>query len=160
MMKIKNNKIELITKSEFARRMNITPGRVNALLKKGIIAQNKNGRLDYKKCKEILESNRQVYAPGKSADPSAYIKAKTKREESLAKIADLEFKKKSKQLIEVNEAQRVYSEALSLIKRRFLDLPIKIAPRLAGHRSPNKIKALLEKEIKRLLKELAEVKEL
>jgi len=85
------NKYKLITKSEFARQMNISPQRVYSLIKKGMIRPRKDGKINFDLAKKTLENNR---ATSPKTMSTLYADARTKHEMIRIENAKLDLKKK------------------------------------------------------------------
>jgi len=146
--------MKLVSKSDFAREMNISPQRVHSLIKKGMIYVRKDGKINLDKAKKILEDNRSLL-PQKD---TKYIDARAQHEIIKLKIAELELKQKKGELIEKEKVIKYCQDIISISKSKILSIPVKVAPLIVGMTSIKKIKIILEKEIHQALNELARLK--
>ncbi|GAI01342.1 unnamed protein product, partial [marine sediment metagenome] len=106
-------KYELITKAEFARRMSVSPPRVSALIKKGMIQARKDGKINFEQAKQILEDNRATSSISLMKSPS-YLEARRKREILKFESAEIELRNKKKGLIEREEAIKMCADIITI----------------------------------------------
>lgn len=148
-------KIKLITKSEFAREMNISPQRVHSLIKRGIIQVRKDGKINFDRAKKILEDNRATSPKMKNI---SYSDARARHEMLKIEMAQIELRQRKRDLIERGEVIKICSDIITISKTRLLAIPTKLAPQIVGVDSIRKIKSILEKEIRQALDELSRTK--
>jgi len=85
-----------------------------------------------------------------------FASARAEREYWLAREAALRFEQKAGVLIPLWAAEQVYGNAVVLARVAFEDLPLRLAPRLAGMTDLTQIRRILADEIHAILLRLTE----
>lgn len=71
------------------------------------------------------------------------------------KLAELDYRKKSGELLDAEDVRRQAYETAQTVKAALLALPHKLSVRIAGMRDPKEIEAALDEEIRQVLEELS-----
>lgn len=144
----------LMTKSEFARKTGVTKGRVSQLIKEGTLRETKGGRLDFKESIARIKANRDPRRSSKIVPDEeeegitqGLRRARAVREAWSAKTAELEYKTKSRAMIDAMEVKSKLFESWRMLKDAFENLPNRLAPVFAGETDIEKIRVELKKEI-------------
>jgi hypothetical protein len=179
----KAEKVELVSQTEFAKRVGVSQARISRLCSDGKLngATHKDGArmmIDVKKGIELLKSaldpsytsKIRKTVQGKSEDPEReaapaesqkvkpvmdYGVARTLNEQYKAAIRKLEYEEKTGKLV---DAASVKESAFSLgrrIRDSMLNIPDRIASMLAAETDETKIRELLTGEIRNALEELS-----
>jgi len=148
-----------VTGYELAKIVGVTPQRISALKKQGRIKESKRG-YHVPTCKQIILESRETN--GKHLPVESKYKtltdARTAHETQKAKLAELEFRKRSGELVEKDEMIKFCSEIITVVRARLLGIGSKVSPDIAGLESIKKIKAIIDKEINDALTELSKLK--
>lgn len=144
---------------ELARIIGVSEQRISALKKQGRIKKTKRG-FHVPTCQRIILESRETN--GKHLPVETKYKsltdARTAHETQKAKLAELEFRKRSGELVEKDEMIKFCSEIISVTRTRFLGIGAKVAPEIIGLENIKKIKAIIDAEIHDALNELAKLK--
>lgn len=100
--------------------------------------------------------------PQEAADASArtgLIDAKTQREEWNAKLAEMDYRKRSGELVEVDQVRRVLTEGALAVRDALFGIPSRVAGVLAPEQTPAEVKAVLDDEITKALDGLVQAME-
>lgn len=92
------------------------------------------------------------------AERGAYgtlAKAKAKNELFKANLAELEFKKRTGQLLPVEEVERVWGDHVRIAKERFMSLPNRIAPTLLRMTELRDMETCLRNALREVLEEMS-----
>lgn len=151
---------ELITQSEYAKRLNVTPPRINALIKKGIIKLKKD-KIDPEQADEAIENytdpmRRKAKTDTGVISENSFIKARTIRENYKAALSKLEYEEKIGKLIEVEKVKNIFFNKARIVRDNLLNIPDRVAMRLINKKDTDEIKQILEKEIRQVLEELSD----
>jgi hypothetical protein len=84
-----------------------------------------------------------------------YVDSKRKTEYFVAKTKELEFKKRSGELVSKKEIEKSYFEFSRKMRDDILSLPMRLAPELAVENDPQKVELYLKNELTKLLEGLA-----
>jgi phage terminase Nu1 subunit (DNA packaging protein) len=157
---------EKLSKADFATKIGRTPQRVSQLINEGRIVLAGNGRcakvmvaesLARLRETDVCRMNIATQNDSESGDVRRrYLIARAKRESHLAKLAEIELKVATGQLV---KADAVLAEWLSIaanIRARLLALPSRLAARAHGARTRGELQRLLQAGIYEALQELAE----
>jgi phage terminase Nu1 subunit (DNA packaging protein) len=170
---------EKITRAEYARRRGWSRAYVTQLVQAGRLLLDEGGRLDPDEADAALAAARdpsthpqstagahlagEMAAPGlgrgrgaegASAGPT-YMQARTLREAYQAKLAELEYRERSGQLLDRAAAE---AESLALgreLRETLLVLPPRLAQALAESSDPHECEAILEAALLEALETLA-----
>lgn len=159
------------SKAELAALLGLSRGRITQLIKKGLPVR-RDGRVDKAEAVAWYRANfpkgplktgpKKVSPPVISAPtPSTgedFMGARTRKEIALANLRSLEASRMQGTLIDAGEAKRAWAGMISAARSRFLGLPGKCAVYVAGSSDPVECQAILEKEVREALKNLAEYK--
>ena len=149
---------ELLTKTEFAKRIGLDRSRIFALVKQGRLSTDKNGKVDFEKGKKEIEINRlddpRRFDNKSTSDPEVQDIKKAEARIKL-EIADMDLKQRRGELVEKDQVIKTCQSIVSIARTRLLTIPQKLAPQLIGIDSIKKIKSMLEKEIHQALNELS-----
>ena len=167
----------LITQAECARRLKVSHQAVRYWLEtaklRGFVQKDCTVKVDWSKAK-YLEPRRPIGAAGGHAgredkadsppeeeggtpdDPLEMdlAKAKLKRETFLAHTAELEFLKKSGELVGADEVAKRWDAIATSLRRRLLVLPDRLAPLLAAEMDPRKVHEMMTEELHHCLSTL------
>ena len=94
---------------------------------------------------------------GLEKTPNSLNKVKIFRELYMGKIAQLDFKKKSGELVEKSEVEKDGYEAGRLIRDNLLNFSHKMSMKVAALSDPKEIEAILESEIHQILEQISNV---
>ena len=94
---------------------------------------------------------------GESVDFSQMTlnEVKIAKEYYQGKLAELDYRKKSGELLTREDVEREASDVALRVKNALLSLPHKLSVRLVGVESPNEMEEILEVEIRQILEELS-----
>lgn len=174
-----------ISKSEFARRLGISPAMVTKLCRSGRIPVMKNGKLDFEKASAAYEETRQVGREvsaenGKKGHKSVeqpelpsddaglagggtpgvaaqFNKAKTAEKIYQAKLKKLEYEEKEGSLIAKDVVADDAFLAASELRSRLFSIAPRAAPRCEG-KSAREIERIIEDEVNFALQALQDSK--
>ena len=112
-----------------------------------------------KQREEVERLREEVAATGENVPDVDFSKltqngVKIIKEYYLGKLAELDYKKKSGDLIDKEEVVREASEVAMRVKGLLLSLPHKLSVRIVGIESPEIVEEMLESEIREVLEEL------
>ena len=154
---------ERVSQAEFARRVGVSRQRVNTLVKKGrLVLHGKH--LDYEESLEALafddptqpkkmELGEERIETPNSRTPS-YRDAKTMREVYLAQMAKLRFDEARGVLVSKNAVETEAFNLARVVRDSLLALPSRLREVLADEKSPKKVHAILEREVRTVIAEL------
>lgn len=170
-----------MTKSEFARHINVKPGYVTQLnaagrlvmegdkinveasiarieatrdpSKAGVAARHEQARAQ-KQPQEAPQAPHSAEIEG-DASGSAYQRAKAVKEKYNALMAKAAYEREIKQLLPIDDVRQAVMDGDVLIRSRLESLPDMLAPQLAAETDEQRIRALLIEQIEQLLAELS-----
>jgi len=165
---LKKKIANLLSKSEFARKIGVHPSHVTRLIQKGKIRATKKGKIDYDEAIKKIRVNRDPARKTKikearekhdeeSGGATGYQRIRIAHEGYRAKLAELEYKKR---IGEVVDAKRMGSALFNLhriIRDSLLNISDRLAPLLAP--SQDKVaeyRAIIEKHVKEAIEGLDE----
>jgi phage terminase Nu1 subunit (DNA packaging protein) len=165
---------ERITRAEYARRRGWSRAYVTQLVQAGRVALDGEGRLDPDEADARLAAGRDPSVtnakgpagasgligtpppPDRGDGVPTYMQARTLREAANAKLAQLEYRERSGQLL---DRTAIESEALALgreLRESLLVIPPRLAQALAESADPHECETLLEAAIVEALEALAD----
>ena len=157
---------ELISQAELARRLGVSRQYVNKLVRGGTLPLT-GKKLDAASSIAILEQMANPGRPTKATMPSlgtssqpnkgpTLAEAKTMKEVYLARMARLRYEEEAGRFLEKAEVERRAQEVGMVVRQNLLSLPSRLMDQLAVESDPREINALLEGEVREVLKMLAE----
>jgi len=148
-----------VTGYQLAKIIGVSPQRISVLKKQGRINETKRG-FHVPTCKRIILEARETNGKHLPVDTKfkSLTDARTAHETQKAKLAELEFRKRSGELVEKEEMIKFCTEIITVSKTRLLGIGSKVAPDVAGLESIKKIKAIIDAEVYDALNELAKMK--
>lgn len=87
---------------------------------------------------------------------SAFQQARTLKEGFNAQLAQLEYQRRSGELVLLSDVEKEWSSVMSTIRNRMLLLPAKLSPKLAALTDPRECHEVIDSEIRAALSQLAE----
>ncbi len=87
----------------------------------------------------------------KSVGTSGLTEARTRKENALAGLRELELRKRQGELLEYSQVKAEWSKLLTTFKNKMLYIPGKVARSLAGAKDDRERMVILDKEIKEAL---------
>jgi hypothetical protein len=144
----------------YAKHRGETLGAVQKALKTGRITALKSGKIDPaaadKAWSQGTDPSKQRKAPGAGGNSSEnFAMARAAREAYNAKLAELNFRERAKQLVDAGTVRARAFENARAVRDAVLGLPNKIGAELAAETDPVKVQNLLILELTRVLEELA-----
>jgi hypothetical protein len=169
---------DLVTQAELGRRLGVSRQYIGQLVKAGKLVLV-GRKLDAGRAMKILKGladparprKKQAVkpAPGREVvdDPEAAIirgekraptfaEAKTMKEVYFAKMARLKYQEESGKLIDKSEVERQAQGVGMVVRQNLLSLPARVMDQLAFEDDPREINAILDGEIREVLKMMAE----
>ena len=90
-------------------------------------------------------------------DPySILAKAKAQHEVHRAKLAELEYKTKTRELLPMDEVAAAWSEQVAIAKNRLLSLPARVSSDILRLKTQREIEAVIKAALVEILQELAD----
>jgi phage terminase Nu1 subunit (DNA packaging protein) len=138
--------------------LDLTPQRVNQLVKEGIVPRAERGRYElvpvvraYVKYLRDRAVKGDVHGDGYSVQRTRLIKAR-------ADLAEMEKAQMENSLIPAEDVKEAWVEVLSACRAKLLSLPTKVAPEVFAAKELNDVKGILKETVNEALLELANVK--
>ncbi len=156
----KRDSVRHVTKSKLAETFGTSVATVDAWLRKGCPyvekgAKNKPWVLDLKAVTKWVKNYKEPSRNGTSTLADLQH-AKWRLIQAKAAIAELELGKAEGLLIEMSVIKAEVEKAFSMVKKRLIALPSKVAPRLVG-KTLTKMKIILDDEVYETLTDLADI---
>jgi len=85
-----------------------------------------------------------------------YWAEKAKHEKAKRKMSELKLKKLKESMHEAKDIELLTNNMIEHIKRRVLEIPRAVAPRILGLKNPGEISQILDDEIRAVLTELSQ----
>lgn len=158
--------IELITKSEYARRRGCTEAAVRRAVKDGRISEI-DGRIDPVAADAQWSRNTVVRAGSRPAGEvqaqkptveedgeDGYWASRARRERTEADLAELRLAEQRGQLVRAADVRAAQSRKLASLRDALLQLPARLAPVLAAEMDAGRIDELLQQELAQVLAQL------
>ena len=158
---------ELISQSEFARRLGVSRQYVNKLIRLGKI-EKFGTQVDFEAAslaiKQVSDpAHAKIADPAPDPDSSApsgpraptFGEAKTMKEIYTAKLARLRFEEESGKLIDRGEMEDRARDIAVILKEGLLALPAKLMESLSLLDDPREINALLDREFREVLRQMS-----
>ena len=171
--------------AELARILGISRQRVNELSRKGKLTRGADGRWDPDKARaelgrtledqqerrskvETPRSKVERAFPPREPDPDGlpmsgsthdiFNRARAAKEIAIAKERQLDLRRRQGELLEAAEVESVWTQALTAFKNRLLSLPDKLAPKMAACSNVLECRAMIDREVRKVLLALSETK--
>ncbi len=132
---------ELISQSEFARRIGVSQPMVNKALRSGRIQKTASGKIDYDSQSIAWEQNRRlekdhrsrgIGAGGNQAKDSTYQKLLAANKQMDYKLKELKFKELEGLVISKENIQKRFFPRIALIKNHLMSMPARHSYTLAA----------------------------
>lgn len=147
-------KKKTITKAEYAHRRGVSRQMVGKYCALGMPTAS-NGHIDVEKADSWIADNIDKHSePGRSN----LTEARTRKENALASLRELELRKRKGELWEAGEAQAAMEAIVTATRSHFLLLSAKLAPEVAGNGNPTECQAIIDQAIREALQALSEYK--
>ncbi|WP_295156203.1 hypothetical protein [Selenomonas sp. AE3005] len=157
-MKVSGNPLHItVSQANLAKALRLTTGRVNQLIKEGVVVRDDN---DARGGVFLVESVRN-YDRSKGASNNSeeeeldYTQEKARHEKVKREISELKLAKADGRVYDARTVELVMIEMLSNLRTQLLGLPSKMAPQLDG-KSKEEIYTMMTSEIEDKLAELSE----
>ena len=157
----------------------LTEGALRLAVKDGRIARDANGRFDVDKCLKHLKERTRPDASrrgsmarkgtatkakalggrGKRATPETLTDAARRKEIALADLRELELAQKRGELVDLAEINAWVAGMIMRARDILMQLSGETRDRLARQKDPVKVGEVIDKEVRRALRELAEYKQ-
>lgn len=167
-----------MTKSEFARHINVTPGYVTQMNASGRLVMegnkvnveesikriedtrdpSKSGVADRHSKNRENKDNPKVDSDSENktfSESSAYHEHKTIKEKYNALQAKIAYEKELKQLLPADDVRQAVMDGDTIIRSRIESLPDMLAPQLAAELDEQRVRAILTEQIELLLMDLS-----
>ena len=156
-MKVSGNPLHItVSQANLAKALKLTTGRVNQLIKEGVVIRDDN---DARGGVFLLESvrnyDRSKGASSNSEEELDYTQEKARHEKVKREISELKLAKADGRVYDAQTVELVMIEMLSNLRTQLLGLPSKMAPQLDG-KSKEEIYTMMTSEIEDKLAELSE----
>lgn len=159
----------LLTKSAYARRIEVSPQYVSKLIKQGKLVPEEDGRLDPVKADAQIKALRhperdqfrtsmvpEADAEGQPQEYGNYQKARTIQAAYKARLTQLEYEMLSGEVVKKAEVKTALFVAARTTRDSILAIPKRISALLAGESDRHKIEKLLRGELQQALTTLSE----
>lgn len=153
--------IELVSKSEYARRRGCTESAVRRAVKDGRISEI-DGKIDPVAADAQWSRNTQVRAGSRPAgqgdgvvhapvadesDEDSYWASRARRERTEADLAELRLAEQRGQLVRAADVRATHARKLASLREALLQLPARVAPVLAAETDAARIDDVLQAEL-------------
>lgn len=156
-----------LSKSEYARRIGVSPSAIERAITSGRISTTPDGRIDPDVADMEWVSNTVNSKPGrkKAGEPvkksgtTTLIEARTAHEILKVKIKEIELAEKKKEVIKVKEVKELFFKLARQERDAWLNWPTRITPVLAAKLNIDEHKLYLEIEaaVQKQLEELGDL---
>lgn len=145
-----------ITQAELARRLGVSRPSVCKAVKTGRIKTDEDGLLDPVQAElDWLANTRPKAAGVTQKGATGYAEARTRKENALARMAELRLAQATGNLVERAHAEFVMADAGAALASLLENLPDRLAPQLSVQRDLASIRRLLDAAFTDLREELA-----
>ncbi len=150
-----------VTKAQYARHRGCKPQYVSRLVREGRIKVGRDGKID--QARADAELGRKARKPKAAPAPKPHAPSSTgsltaaraRKADADAKIAELEYQERSRNLIRREEVLALHARVYANVRTRFRRLPRSLAPALAVLTAPAEIEALVLEAVDQALADLA-----
>ena len=141
-----------VTGEALARVLDLDVRHVQRLASEGVLA--KDGRGNYHLIRSINGYCR--YFHERQGRDSGFTKQRARFIGARADLAEMELRRRSATLVNAADVQWNWRKLVALIKRRCMQIPGAVAPRLMKCTKPTEVYAVIDAEIRQALTELSE----
>ena len=152
------NNSKIVSKSHFAREINISRTSIYKLIKKGIIPVKESGKIDLQLALKKWEEYKEYQVNINDKKSSEYNFQRTRREKFNADLLELELVEKKGKLVKIEDVCTAEKNIASIVRTKLLAIPSKVAPLVSTETSVKKIKSTLDEVIREVLHELVRLK--
>lgn len=146
-----------MTQTEIAKALNRTPRQIRKLHQRGI-PRNEDGTYPWPAAQEWwvkFKQQERLVRTGK-ADDSHYERARARKTEAQAELAEIDVAVRLGQLVRRDETQAVWFQVMRLARDRLLNLPDQLADPLALEADPEAVRGVLQAAIREALDSAAD----
>lgn len=104
---------------------------------------------------ETLDEAAERLAPSMLSQFATKADAEKAKETYLALLRKLEYDEKSGEVVKVSEVARIVGAEYAKVRSKLMEIPSSVAPMAVLMKTPEEIRALIEKEVAHALEELA-----
>ncbi|NUJ82046.1 terminase small subunit, Nu1 [Methylocystis sp. FS] len=141
-----------VAAATLAKLLGLSTRRIQQLAEAGVIPKpGKRG--EYRLVESVAGYLKWLRSDAGNGTPD-FQKERTRLTQARARLAELEYDRESGLVVEVEESIRQIREEYSIVRTRLLAVPSKAAPRLLNIANPEKVRALLDAEIRDTLSAL------
>ena len=168
-----------MTQTEFAEFLGVRKGAITNALRDGRLKDSvvKDGRIRKIKLKEGIDefrektnfkysSKKAIYEPTEKEEeaaaakgtktPPTYSQSRAYREAFTAKAAELDYKKRIGQLVEIEDVKKEVFELARTARNLLLTIPNRVAARIVSMEKPEEVSKVLTEEIREALFDVIE----
>jgi len=153
---------EIISKAEFGRRINVSRQRIYQLVKEGLPVTTDN-KIDFAKAKRWVSKHldqhrREARKPGVTGDaPTTASEARSQKLEWEAQLRELEFRKRSGELVDRAATERTIFERATAERDRWIGWVARATAQIATEAEvdPTKLHSVLDRLVRDQLMQLA-----
>ena len=157
--------MKTVSLSEYARQKGVSYQAIQALIRKGVVKKEADGKIDPEKSDRTIANNRspshsskmKIEGMSDGPEPHGFMVEKIRLTKLQADKMDLELKKSRGELIEKNIFIKDIEKIIMAFRSRMLSRSVKIAPVLFGCESLVELKTELEKSDWECLNELSNI---
>lgn len=162
---IKNSKGEFVSRmtiAEFARATAMSESTIRTRIKTGKLEAIRHGKswlIDPDLCDEQeIEANNPTGNNGDFVKQSPLVKAKTEKEQAVAKMKQMELEQMRKNLVSARDVEKDAFKCARLLRDSLLRIPQKISAEVACETDPHRAELIMEREIRAALEIVANTK--
>lgn len=138
-----------------AEALDVTPQRVQQLVKEGVIPKDSRGRYELKAAVHGYLKYLKARQVGAEREHGTMAEQNLRLMTAKADIAEAEAKRLAGALVPVDDVARVWSDAVTRFRQRSLAIPSKTAPLVAVETEPDACQDIVETFVHEALAELA-----
>lgn len=147
---------EMVTQSEFSRRMGWSPPNTSKYVSRGII-ELENGLLNFEKSKKAIEEKTtrvktqkakdEIGIPDENSNDISFNRIKTLHESLRAKRTKLELEMLEGKLVDAELVKRITFDKARLTRDTFMSIADRLAPLLANESDTSKVYNIINDEV-------------
>lgn len=147
----------LLTRVGLRKALGIADSTISVYLTQGLPHTIVDGKkaYDLEQVKQWCQENN-VKAGADATVKERYWKAKAKKEQELAELAQLKKEREQGKVVSVAKVEKQNVQKFTTIRNKFSSLPVRVAPKCEGH-SIAEIEAIIEEEVTEILKSLGDM---
>ena len=148
----------LVSARQYAEHRGVSHTAVQKALRQGRIRATVDGRVDVEQAdRDWARNTSPMNAPRVDATMGgpAYAQARAVREQYLARLAKMDFERRSGELVRADEVRDALSQMVRNTRDRLLSIPDRMAAVLAMESDQTRVNRLLSDEIREALLELS-----